>query len=471
MAFRLNEIKILSYNRQAMDILRNEDFEGCYSCLKKAEALLNTGKVSNLNKIYGITLNNFGCYYKRSGNLTLALNFLLKGLEVLNKPPVDLSQLGATHLNICAILSQIGDHNSALSHALKALDLLKSKYLENPSFLTTIIVAYHSSGIEYEFLGQLSEAFAVFKKSYELSYDKLGENHHLTTSLKRNLDSVIKKGKTSAFSPRKNATSRSRASAPRSLQSSQKENEINDLGKTQDIRAARFLTGERLKPMYDKEKLINYKKKNRPLDLMSYNSIKNTVKQKDQNTSTNNLNQFKQKNSRNTKSIQVNFQIDKIKIMRTNAAVTIQKCWRRYKAKKILKQKIVSEEIKKAEIEAKNALEKLWTLKNNKKFEEILSQPVYNKNHNKSIKYPPQARAMPTKAKEKLLEKFIITIQKNIKMWIARKNLIRIKNSCIIIQKNIKQCRVTRLYQQIKEAIVYIQRFWRRYKGQSKSIY
>lgn len=161
---RSNDAIVFSYNRKAMDFLRNEDFSNAFSYLSRAEELLNTGTVLNADKLFGITLNNFGCFYKRSGNPSLALNFLRKALEIESKPPIDINNLAGTHLNICAILSQIGDHYKALSHALKALNMLKSNYSEDSSLLTTLLVAYHNAGVEYELLSQNNEANSIYKK-------------------------------------------------------------------------------------------------------------------------------------------------------------------------------------------------------------------------------------------------------------------------------------------------------------------
>ena len=161
---RSSDAVVFNYNRRAMEYLRNEDYNNALLYLTKAEEILNYGDVINLNKLYGITLNNFGCFYKRTGNPTLSLNFLRKALEIETSPPIDTNNLAGTHLNICAIYSQIDDHDKALAHALKALNLLKSKYQEDPEVLTTLLVAHHNAGVEYEFLYQIPEAYNIYKK-------------------------------------------------------------------------------------------------------------------------------------------------------------------------------------------------------------------------------------------------------------------------------------------------------------------
>jgi hypothetical protein len=86
-------------------------------------------------------------------------------LQVLN--PTDI------HLNICAILSQMGKHELALQHAMKALILIQDELITkimaqeaqaemDPNSaneikkpedrLTVLCIAYHNIAVEQEFL-------------------------------------------------------------------------------------------------------------------------------------------------------------------------------------------------------------------------------------------------------------------------------------------------------------------------------
>ena len=64
------------------------------------------------------------------------------------------------HLNICAILSQLGKHEQALHHAMKALILIQDELLEiaenevenGESRQTVMIIALHNIAVEYEYL-------------------------------------------------------------------------------------------------------------------------------------------------------------------------------------------------------------------------------------------------------------------------------------------------------------------------------
>lgn len=252
---RNSDSLIYSYNRKAMKHLHNEDYDKAYSFLNKAQDLLSSLSLQNPAKLYNITLNNFACFYKKTGNPLSALNFLKKALELSSKPPVDINNLAATHLNICAILSFINDHNNALSHSLKALNLLKAKFLEDQGVITTLLVAHHNTGIEYEYLSQMPNAFSIYARGYKISQEHLGDEHPLTQSLKRSMRSTQVTRMTTSVSPIRSSPitsfGKSRGSVPRSFKNSARSSAGNTetifKNKTENVR---FVTGERLQPMF-----------------------------------------------------------------------------------------------------------------------------------------------------------------------------------------------------------------------------
>ena len=73
-----------------------------------------------------VTFNNLACYYRRQGKLHSALSYMQKALRIESRlekvdNPAD------THLNMCAVLSQLGRHAGALEHAQSALILLQEE--------------------------------------------------------------------------------------------------------------------------------------------------------------------------------------------------------------------------------------------------------------------------------------------------------------------------------------------------------
>ena len=79
-----------------------EQFDATLEFLQKAERL-----GQNSLELKAITYNNMACYYRRIGKLQTALNYLQQALLLENR--IERSQTVAdTHLNICAVYSQLG---------------------------------------------------------------------------------------------------------------------------------------------------------------------------------------------------------------------------------------------------------------------------------------------------------------------------------------------------------------------------
>ena len=150
-----------------------ENFNVALELLRKAESLTDEG-----DKYRAVTYNNFACIFRRTKKLRSALSYLEKALEIeynylhFSDESVDdcLQVLNPTdiHLNICAILSQMGKHELALQHAMKALILIQDELvtkimaqeaegleIKKPEDrLTVLCIAYHNIAVEQEFLKQ-----------------------------------------------------------------------------------------------------------------------------------------------------------------------------------------------------------------------------------------------------------------------------------------------------------------------------
>lgn len=62
-------------------------------------------------------------------DLPNALNSLEKALRLLNMANTRES-LGVTHLNLCAVLSEMGEHNASLENAKKAVIEIHKDYID-----------------------------------------------------------------------------------------------------------------------------------------------------------------------------------------------------------------------------------------------------------------------------------------------------------------------------------------------------
>ena len=193
------KVLLNSYNTLAMNCLQREDFEKSYELLKKAETLTAaSGLLSDDNtrqKLRSVTLNNLGVFYKRKGKLHAALHCVEKALKIeLVSKNVD--NPAGTHLNLCAILSQLGRHNRALEHACCALELLKQTVAfsrnnyraesENAD-VSILAVAYHNIAVEQEFLSDFNGALDSYSEAVKVAEYVWGNDHVKTVALRQSL--------------------------------------------------------------------------------------------------------------------------------------------------------------------------------------------------------------------------------------------------------------------------------------------
>lgn len=177
---------VLHANRQAMDLLHSGRIEPAYRLLVEAKRKAETNP-----GLMAITLNNLGCYYKRIGKPMHALKQLYEALRLESLPPVNSTALAGTHLNICAIRSQLGKHQSALAEALKALEVLSGPQVLSFNTASTIAIAYHNAGVELEYLKRLVEAEDMFRAGWKVVKEDLGEEHPLVKTLLESLKNVV----------------------------------------------------------------------------------------------------------------------------------------------------------------------------------------------------------------------------------------------------------------------------------------
>ena len=102
-------------NASAMIYLEATDYDSCYKLLKRAEGL----QVRS-SRIRSTTLNNLGCYYRKTNKLTTALMYLQKSLEMETRAKTS-KNLSDTYINICAVLSSLSMHNDALHSAMMSV--------------------------------------------------------------------------------------------------------------------------------------------------------------------------------------------------------------------------------------------------------------------------------------------------------------------------------------------------------------
>ncbi|CEG49180.1 Tetratricopeptide TPR1 [Plasmopara halstedii] len=247
----LNDV-ILRFNSLAMELLATEQYADCITMLRKAEAIIAPGNFVRCQALQILTFNNLGCCYRKLGNLRSALKYLQEAARI-GAHTIHVKNLSITHLNLCAIQSQLNRHDLALEHAQAALfhsqeELvqLKEKRLD-PCYvldertqeekIICLAVAYHNLAVELEFNQRGDASLQWYKKALQLVWKYRATNESLYASFRQIFRDAKMKQETanirnngipeSAFAVRN--TSRSRPQSAHAAVKSKKDGSVRDV--------------------------------------------------------------------------------------------------------------------------------------------------------------------------------------------------------------------------------------------------
>ncbi|POM65582.1 Hypothetical protein PHPALM_18674 [Phytophthora palmivora] len=248
----LNEV-MLSYNSMAMQYLAQGQFDQCLAMLRKAEAITAPGNFKRCQALQILTFNNIGCCYRKLGKLKSALKYLKEAAQI-GSGSAHVKNLSITHLNLCAIQSQLGRHDLALEHAQAAIfhtqeelvsledggerdednsdnkdqDALDPTTREEK--IISLAVAYHNLAVELEFNGRGEASLQWYKKALQLVWKYRETNEALCESFKKIFLDAKKKQQTanirqngipaSAFTTNKSVNGRRPLTRPKSAHAS-----------------------------------------------------------------------------------------------------------------------------------------------------------------------------------------------------------------------------------------------------------
>jgi len=167
-----------AHNKKAKTLLEEaETLTGKNSCIPKS---------ARRSKLRAVTLNNLGCFYKQMSKPHTAHKYLERALEIEATTP-ECDNPAGTHLNLCAILSQLGRHAEALEHAECALELLSDgtpSSEKNPATSITAI-AYYNKAVEQEYLRLGEQALKSYSEAFQVAAKELGQKHPLAMGMKK----------------------------------------------------------------------------------------------------------------------------------------------------------------------------------------------------------------------------------------------------------------------------------------------
>ena len=233
---------VTGWNIQAMKYLKLGNPFSAFNLLQKASRLLSSHK--SLVELHMVTLNNLGCYYKWIKRPKEALKQFENSACLKKLHLIDPISLAGTYLNISTLHSDLGSHNLALKFSQDAIETLKTADQSSGKLKITLSMAYHSLANEHYNLKNYQESLVHFQKALNLAQqspntEKLVE--FIKTSLKKLERKLVGDEKTESSEiktlPSIRKTFRTRKEKPN----------LNNPAK--DTRY-RFLTGDRLKPMY-----------------------------------------------------------------------------------------------------------------------------------------------------------------------------------------------------------------------------
>jgi tetratricopeptide (TPR) repeat protein len=118
------EENLVQLNKEGMEFLSYGNYQECHRLLKMAESLLKSATHldgSDSSKLYALTMNNLGCYYKKISKPNVALRYMKQALEREEESQQPKSHIASTKLNICAILSQMRKHRMAIDFVSSAI--------------------------------------------------------------------------------------------------------------------------------------------------------------------------------------------------------------------------------------------------------------------------------------------------------------------------------------------------------------
>jgi tetratricopeptide (TPR) repeat protein len=180
-------------NLIAMNLLQENEFERTEGMLRKAEILGERDL-----RLQATTANNLACLYRKQGKLHAALQYLQKALKIEARLE-GVTTAADTHLNTCAVLSQMNRHASALQHAQSGLILLQEELFggdgdQEPAAdrVAVMAICYHNIGVEHEFSGKYDRALQAYRKGVSVAETHLGTDHTVAQTLKRSLRAAKK---------------------------------------------------------------------------------------------------------------------------------------------------------------------------------------------------------------------------------------------------------------------------------------
>jgi tetratricopeptide (TPR) repeat protein len=479
------EANVLALNKQAMDDLRQGQHEKAFELLNEAEKLI---KAHDLDcQMWAVTMNNYGCYYKKIGKLQEALSCLNLAMNKEKFVKGDAVNKAATHLNVSSIFSSLDIHETALEHAQKALKILKRSGDKSVNTVTTLVVAFHTVGIELEALFRQLEAMRMYKEGWELARNALNEGHPLTAKLKKHLSSV-----SSCLEPVKALRSSKPASCaevhPISRISHPSKSRLTCRKAPSSIQYRETFplisndrTGNSFSQSRKNRKTLKSQEKNFPLQHLSTlprRPLKmQVIDSKKIENLRNLIEEIEAESSIHPKNIIIKEKVKKIQEVKSSIGVQVdppveplakkieneRKIRTSHRNRNYQRAAITNSELHLADLKVKEAIREVQNLQKLKEMTEMNEKkelvPVFKSSKVELFKSNKLSTIYESKYEDQ--RESLVMIQSWIRTFLARRKYLKILESVKTIQKQVKTWQTRKLFKKIKNAAVFIQSFFR----------
>ena len=472
------EEKVIRYNRKAMYYLHKGNNDDSLSYLTKAHHLLRGIPLSQCAALMAITLNNLGCYHKSMNQPEQALIYLNQAIELEKNDPGEVNNLAATHLNLCAIESQMGFHLKALENCLKAIHLLKDLYTSSEKIAATFVTAHFNAGMEYKSLMRSLESRRILEIGLKISEQYLGHRHSLTEKFNQivycDSSPIVKiKSNSTNESPLKSIRSSTAATSIKKKKGTRREFDMSS--ELMDKNIGYKFSGKTASPVVSRKS-----------DLLQTATLRKfKLKSKKINPKRNKKTKGGYLRKSSDKALQVEFGKVKEKMIfkdiRNNSAILIQKNWRMFITRKKYRMQLLTDQILEAEETMQSAYNRLEDLKSKKmmaegkfinKYKDLIPVPyrskLVSKSNENKLQISQRKKLQDNSVKKHQMIAKAKKIQSHIRGFLARRKYRSIVAKLIKIQKHWKGYYYRRKYKKLYSSTLKIQRFYRKYFSQPK---
>ena len=326
--YKYPEEIIKSYNKLAIEQLKLQNYQNSIIYLKQALLVIKRVNQESVKyNLMALTFTNLGCFFKKTEKNQEALEYFLKAVSLDNKINSEFGSISGAYLNICSILSEQGKHKEALDNALKGINFLKKNWNNTPELITNLVLSYHAAGIEYQHLNLFEESEQTFRKGWDISQNYFGIKNSLTLTLKNCIKLYKNKNSAKILHKTHNCLQEKLITRPKSQNPCQRIRKTQKYKNISRFINPNFIISPQIEIFYD-------------------DSLSNSP-------------EITPKLAKLPKKIDIN----KHKAIEKQAAIMIQSWWRGISARKKYEDLLINIKIKKAENNARKAVEHYERLK------------------------------------------------------------------------------------------------------------